>query len=432
MNRIVLIARREWKERIRQRSFRVATLINLAVILVAACVPTAIALIQDDEDETRTIAVVDDAGVNAVNQLRPFVSVSTNEDSIDVRSADFTADQAAAQVEEGAVDAVLTIRRNDDGSLAFEYINEDGEVSDTERIIAAGVVSISTTDQLVRAGVPESEVSQAMAAPEFAVVSSSGDAGDAVEDESVTGPELFVAFIIAIVMFMAIQLYGTWIAQGVVEEKQNRIMEIMINAASPRDLLAGKILGIGAAALTQLVPMLVIGGLAFSLQPRIGDALGVDTASVFSGIDFSDLSIRAVGAFLVFFLFGFILFASLYAGVASMLSRQEDINSAVGPLMIFMMIGYIGAFVALPIPDSLFARIISIFPLTSPFTMAGRMVVTDVPAWEIALSVILLVVTATLGVFVASRIYRVGVLMYGQKPSFREVFRNRKILGTSR
>lgn len=432
MNRILLIARREWKERIRQRSFRVATIINLAVILIAASVPTAIAYFQDDDESPRTIAVVDDAGIDAANQLRPFLSFTFDGSEIGIQPADFPAEEAPQRVEEDTVDAVLTVDRDSTGRLVFQLINEDGETGDIEQIVAAAVVSISTTDQLIQAGVSEQDLEQAMSPPDFSVVSSNGETAEANDEDDIGGPEMFVAFLIAIVMFMAIQLYGTWIAQGVVEEKQNRIMEIMINAASPRDLLAGKILGIGSAALTQLVPMLVVGGLAFAMQPRIGDALGVDTESVFSGIDFSDLSMRAVGAFLVYFFFGFILFASLYAGVASMLSRQEDINSAVGPLMIFMMVGYIGAFIALPIPDSMFARVISIFPLTSPFTMAGRVVVTDVPAWELALSVALLIVTAMIGVFVASRIYRIGVLMYGQKPSFREVFRNRNILGTSR
>jgi ABC-2 type transport system permease protein len=210
-------------------------------------------------------------------------------------------------------------------------------------------------------------------------------------------------------------------------------MEIMINAATPRDLLAGKVLGIGLAALTQLVPMVLIGGIAFALQPRLGDALGVDTSSVFGSIDFGTLGIRAIVGFIVYFVFGFVLYASLYAGVASMLSRQEDLNSAITPLMMIMTIGYIAAFFVLPIPDSLFARIVSIFPLTSPFTMAGRMIATDVPVWELALSIVLLIGTMVMGVLLASRIYRIGVLMYGQKPSFKEVFRNRKMLsGTAR
>ena len=432
MNRIRLIARRELRERVRQRSFKVATAINLIVVLVAALAPTAIAYFQDDSSDEVTIAVIDEANIGAVEQLTPFISGSTDDGSIVLQPATFSADDARERVADGTVDAVLTIRRDDDGSLVFSYVNPDGSIDTNAQLVATGVASIAFSDRLVQEGISPDAIARVTSPPNFSVTSSSGQIGSEIFGSEVDGAKLFIAFLMTIVMFMVIQIYGTWIAQGVVEEKANRIMEIMINAATPRDLLAGKVLGIGLAALTQLFPMLITGGIAFALQPRIGDLLGVDTGSVFSGIDFAEVSLRAVGSFLFFFVFGFILYASLYAGVASMLSRQEDISAAVGPLMVFMVIGYISAFIALPAPNSLLARVVSIVPLTSPFSMAGRTIVTDVPAWELGLSIVLLVATAVVGLLIASRIYRIGVLMYGQKPSFREVFRNRKVLGTSR
>lgn len=430
MNRILLIAKREWHERIRQRSYRIATLINIVVILIAACIPTVISYFQDDSIDTSIVSVIDDAGVNAIEQLAPYVAFESNGDTIELQPASFAFDAAAQQIEDDNVDAVLHVRRGDDGQLAFDYMNADGEMDTTAQIVITGLSALSFSDRLIQAGVSQDQIASVTSAPELAITSSSGEIAD--DDGGISGTRMAIGYVLAIVMFMAIQLYGTWIAQGVVEEKQNRIMEIMINAATPRDLLAGKVIGIGMAALTQLVPMVLAGGLGFALQPRLGDALNIETASLFDGIDFGSLGLTAIGGFLVYFIFGFILYASLYAGVASMLSRQEDITSAISPLMIFMMFGYIAAFVVLPIPDSIFARIVSIFPLTSPFTMAGRMISTDVPAWEVALSLLLLIAAMIVGVLLASRIYRIGVLMYGQKPSFREVFRNRHILGTSR
>jgi len=429
MNRIVLIARREWRERIRQRSFRIATLINLAVVLIAACIPTAIALFQDDSPSATLIAVIDNANVGAVDQLATLFSTGIDS-AVEVVSGDFYSDNVVEMIESGTVDAVLTIERGDDGQLVFEYIDSDGEIDGVDQQIVSGVSVISFADRLEQAGVSEEQFQQAATPPNLTITSSTG----ATESDSddIEGAPLLVAFLIAIVMFMAIQLYGNWIAQGVVEEKANRIMEIMINAATPRDLLAGKVLGIGTAALTQLVPMLIVGGLAFALQPRIANALDIDIDSTFGSIDFGSISVRAVAGFLIFFVFGFILYASLYAGVASMLSRQEDISSAIGPLTFLMTAGYIAAFIALPDPDSLFARVISIIPFTSPFTMAGRLVTTNVPAWELALSIALLISSAAIGLLIASRIYRIGVLMYGQKPSFREVFRNRNTMTMSR
>jgi ABC-2 type transport system permease protein len=428
---VLLVAKREWRERIRQRSFRIATLINIVVILIAASVPTAIAFFQDGSSDSTTVAVIDEAGIDAVRQLAPTVEFTSTDDTISLQPAAFPINEAAQQVENDVVDAVIIIQRGSDGQLEFGYINQDGNMDTTAQVVISSLSALSFADRLTQAGVTPEQIAQATTAPGFSITSSSGEASN--DDEFVDGTTLAIGFVLAIIMFMAIQLYGTWIAQGVVEEKQNRIMEIMINAATPRDLLAGKVLGIGLAALTQLVPMVLIGGIAFALQPRLGDALGVDTSSVFGSIDFGTLGVRAIVGFIVYFVFGFVLYASLYAGVASMLSRQEDLNSAITPLMMIMTIGYIAAFFVLPIPDSLFARIVSIFPLTSPFTMAGRMIATDVPVWELALSIVLLIGTMVMGVLLASRIYRIGVLMYGQKPSFKEVFRNRKMLsGTAR
>jgi len=431
-HRISLIARREWRSRVRERTFRVATGINLALILIAAFLPTIISYFADDSgSHVSDVAVVDTAGVGAIEQLTPYVNTGTDDsDRISLTPASYTPEAAAVAVENDEADAVLTVDRQDDGQLRFTYTNHDGEFDTTAQRIYAGVAAMSLADRLSQAGVSQEQFQQAIAEPDFTMAE--GSISTAGDDDEATGTQFLIAFVITIVMFMAIQLYGTWIAQGVVEEKSSRIMEIMINAATPRDLLAGKVLGIGLAALTQLVPMLLLGGLAFALQPTIADALDIDTAANFGSIDFGSLSVRAVAGFLLYFLLGFILYASLYAGVASMLSRQEDISQAVGPLMIFMMAGYISAFFTIPEPDSLFARVLSIVPLTSPFNMAPRLVVTDVPLWELALSIVLLAGAAVAGLIVAARIYRTGVLMYGQKPSFRTMLTRRNLQSTAR
>src|SRR5690606_10360305 len=116
------------------------------------------------------------------------------------------------------------------------------------------------------------------------------------------GARYAIAYTFAILAYMAVMLYGTWVAQGVVEEKSSRIMEIMINAATPRDLLFGKILGIGMSAMTQLVPTLLIGGIVLSLQQRIADALDISGASILS-IDFGALSLESGGWFIIYFVF---------------------------------------------------------------------------------------------------------------------------------
>jgi ABC-2 type transport system permease protein len=196
----------------------------------------------------------------------------------------------------------------------------------------------------------------------------------------------------------------------------------MINAATPRDLMVGKVVGIMLAGLAQMLPMLLVAGTIFAMQPRIADALGV-TLTATLDIDFAALSTTAVATFLVYFLFGFILYGGLYAGVGSMVSRQEEVNQAVAPMMTMVVISFFAAIITMGLPDSIFARVLFLFPLSSPFVALPRTLLGSPSAGEIALSVGLLVVAAVGAMWLASAFYRAGVLMYGQRPGWKSMWR---------
>ncbi|CAN5615631.1 ABC transporter permease [soil metagenome] len=430
--RIWLIARREWLSRVRERTFRIATIFQIVITLIAACLPTIISRFEGSSSpDSVTIGVINEAGVDLDSQFEPYFADTSSSSGTrySIVPLNLAPLQAEQQVDSGGIDAVLVVARDQAGALTFAYYNADGDLDTVAQQVYVATSALTIADQLQKLGVSADQFNAATAPPNFSV--SGVTVTGASDDDSPTGAEIAIAYICAILMFMVIQLYGNWIAQGVVEEKSSRIMEIMINAATPRDLLGGKILGIGMAALTQLIPMLAIGGTAFALQPRLADALDVSTTSAFSEIDFGSISIRLVGFFSIYFLVGFILYASLFAAVASLLSRQEDVNSAVAPLTMAMMVGYIGATFTIPIPNNTISKVLSIFPLTSPFNMVSRTVTSDVPAWQIAVSIALLLITAIAGVLLAGRIYKVGVLMYGQKATVRSVFK-RGVQSTAR
>lgn len=422
LQRIWLVAKREWSTRFAQRSFRIVTIIQVLGILIGACLPTIIARFSGDSTTVDRVIVVDQSDANIAARMAPLFTVSGDDtataNTVDIQASTDSPDAARQQVTDGKVDAALIVTRGQDGTLAFTYESKDGETDALAQRIYAAAASISMQDRLQQQGVSEQEFTTAAAPPSFAIQAT--DPKDA--DSANSGARYAIGFVFAILMYMAIILYGMWIAQGVVEEKSSRIMEIMINAATPRDLLAGKVVGIGLAALTQLVPMMLVGGIAFALQPRLADALNVTSSSIMD-VDFGAISAEAVGLFTIYFLLGFVLYASLYASIASLLSRQEEVSQAVSPLMTFTIVGYLGALFTISSPEGLPARILSIFPFTSPFAMVPRSIVGNVPAWELILSLVLLAVTAIAGVLFASRVYRVGVLMYGQKPSWRNVLR---------
>lgn len=426
LKRVRLIAMRELWIRLRQRSFQLTTLFQVLFLLVGACVPAIIAIVAgDDEPSMSTILVVDQTDANVLERLQPYVTTTvtidpdTEIDNVNLEASDATTDAARARVDDGEVDGALVATREENDDLAFAYINESGESSAAVDRVYVGVSAIALEDRLARSGVPESEFEAALAPPAFSLQAVDPIAsGEEAEDN---GPQLAVAFVFTVLMFIAIMLYGTWVAQGVVEEKSSRIMEIMVNAATPRDLLAGKVLGIGLAGLTQLLPMLLVGGVAFSLQRRIVDAFGGDLDQL-PNVDFGAISVTAIGWFLVYFLLGYVLYSAMYAALGSLVSRQEEVSQAISPMMTLMFVGYFGSIFTIGTPDSLVARTLSIIPFTSPFVMVPRLVSGNPAGWEIALSIGLLAVTLVLAILFAARVYRIGVLLYGQKPSWKAVF----------
>ena len=217
-------------------------------------------------------------------------------------------------------------------------------------------------------------------------------------------------------MFITILIYGMWVATGVATEKSSRVMELMISAASPRQLLVGKVLGIGGAGLTQYLAIATPAVLVLAFQDDIARALlGPGGA----GLPTGGLTIGLLGAYGVFFLLGFALFALIYAAVGSFVSRPDDLQTLSLPLSLVAMAGYLSALVVLLGGGGVLGRLASFVPPFSPFAMLARLMVSDVQPWEVALSVTILLVTIALVSVVTVRIYATGVLLYGQRPGLR-------------
>jgi ABC-2 type transport system permease protein len=208
------------------------------------------------------------------------------------------------------------------------------------------------------------------------------------------------------------------VATGVAAEKSSRVMELMISAASPRQLLTGKVVGIGLAGLTQYLAIAIpaIGALAF--QDRIADAvLGPALASEAPLVGLTPTLLLAYG---VFFLLGFTLFALIYASMGAFVSRPDDLQTLSLPLSLLAMTGYLAAIVALGGGGGGgLTRLLSFVPPFSPFVMLARVMTGHVEPWEVGLSIALLVGAIVVVAMVAVRLYAAGVLLYGQRPGVR-------------
>jgi ABC-2 type transport system permease protein len=425
--KIWLIIRREYPARVRQRSFVIITALMAVIFVLLACAPTIVQAIRNGKESTTTIAVVDTANPAATpdeiarldQQLR---ADGTNGGAITLTAANGPVDSLRDQVNAGTYQGVLTLARNPAGDLTFDYATKSGTRDATATRIQQAASFLAVQDRLTRAGVDPARQAQIFAPPAFAVSATKAAASAGTQSDTEKNTNRGIAYILDILLYTTIIVYGMWIAGGVVEEKSNRIMEIMINAATPTQLMAGKILGIGAAALTQYLCITIPGAVALASQGRIAQAL-LGTRSGAAALDLTGLSATAVVAFLGFFALGFLLYAGLYAGAGSLVSRQEEVQQIAAPMQVAMIGSFFAALFTLGTPDAPVARVLSFVPFTSPLVMLTRVLVGNPAPWEVALSVAILIVSIALAITLAARIYRIGVLLYGVRPTLRSVWK---------
>jgi ABC-2 type transport system permease protein len=227
-----------------------------------------------------------------------------------------------------------------------------------------------------------------------------------------------------ILIFMIIIMYGTWVAMSVAEEKSSRVMEVVLNAATPFQLLAGKVFGVGLAALIQYAAVIVTGVVALAAMPSV-EATVLGTSAAAMSLP-EGLTPGLLLLFGVYGILGFLLYATLYAAAGSLVSRQEDVQAAVMPMTMISMVGYlVGVYATTGLLDARagWMTVVVQIPFLSPFMMLGRVAAGNAQPWEVPLSLLLLAGSIALAIWVASRIYAVGVLLYGQRPGYRAVWR---------
>jgi ABC-2 type transport system permease protein len=432
------VARREYLARVRGRAFLITTALLAIAVIVLTMLPTILAVVGVGEPPEIAVSVeADDLSTDPVVALQalliaaadpnpggggasPSPSPGAATDGARVRRTD-DPEAAAADVRDGRLDGLLTITRGEDGDLAFEYLSEAGPTNQTRILVTQAATAMTIGDRLERAGISAGESAEIFAPPDFTAVAADPHA---ISDETFGGA-FILAYAVVILTFMAILTYGQWVAQSVAEEKSGRVMELLITAATPRQLLTGKVLGAGAAGLTQYVVIVAAVVIGLIAQGPVSNALGVDGGS----LPFTLPSIHPilVVTFAAFFLLGFILYSTLYAAAGSMVTHIEDVQQAVGPLIFLAMAGYFAAFAGLNDPSADWVRILSVVPFFSPYLMPARVLLASTSPFEVVIALVLLALTVGGAVWVASRIYSAGVLLYGQRVGIRNVLRATRV-----
>lgn len=256
---------------------------------------------------------------------------------------------------------------------------------------------------------------------------------EGIEKEDDAGFRTAIGMVMGVIIFGVLIGYGGWLTRSVIEEKTSRIIEVIASSVKPIELLIGKILGVGALAITQ-IGIWIIAGMGLSAVAAPIAAMFVDSqAQMLDGANemaadpmpFEIPSIEAslIIYFILFFILGFFIYSSLFAAIGSAVDSETDTQQFMIPVMIPIMISYFILFRLVEAPDSGLAVVSSIIPFFSPILMVSRIAITDVPFWQIGLSMVLMIGTFFATIWLSAKIYSVGILSYGKSASFKELWK---------
>jgi ABC-2 type transport system permease protein len=374
-----LVAGREIAARVRDKNFIISSVVIVLVLVGVLGLQVAFS---SGSEETRVGIVGDPAVRAAVEQQGAALDVDVEIVELDDASAGRSA------VEAGDVDGVLVAGDGQEPELLVER-SAGGSL---QAVVQGAVAQLSLAEQLESVGLASLDV------PEVAVTALDPDA-------DADGQRVVVAMIGVAVLYSLLILFGQFVAQGVVEEKASRVVELLLATMKPWQLLAGKIIGLGLLGLAQVLLIAAVGvggALAFDLVDIPGDLVGTAVSVV------------------AWFLLSYAFYAAIFAVAASLVSRQEDLNTVITPTILLLVAALVVAIQAAADPGGTLARVTSYVPGLSPLVMPVRQAAGDVAAWEIALAVVLMLLAIALIVRLGGRIYAGALLRTGGKTKLRE------------
>ena len=430
-SKIGIIISREFNERVHKKSFIITTLLTPLLMVLLIFAPMLISGYTDDN--AKMVAVVDDSGVIAP-QLNSTKEITFEQTALPIE---------IARSEYADYYAVLHIGNNivNNPTDARLYTNGTAAMG-TEHNIASQLTMAVQKEKMKMYNV-EQHVVQELNTPVMPQsLKNSADEEDAESSSAVVASVL--AYVLSFILYMFLILYGAMVMQSVIEEKNNRVLEVMVSTVRPFEMMMGKILGIASVALLQIIIWIVfITGIAYFVLPHVlPDEIltalellkqGVPASALDGGAEMGMLqaimmlsNIKYIGGIiiwlLVFVFGGFLLYAAMFAAVGSAVDSPQDAQQLQTPIMLPIILALFVMLSVINDPSSDMAFWFSMIPLTSPIVMMAR-IPYEIPTWEICLSAALLYATFFIVVWGAGKIYRVGILMHGKKPSLKELLR---------
>ena len=434
MSQVGIIIGREFNERVRKKSFIISTILMPLFVIAMMVIPSLIMVYATGD--AKTVAVVDESGVIA-SQLEStdelvFVPVNTSVDEARRNMDDIF---GILHIGAGVMDNPNDVRLYTNGASAAMV----------EQAIEKNIESIIETEKLKQYDIHDLQTILASVKTSVSLSVFRNDAAseDGAEMSSSTAVSATVGLILGMILYMFLIIYGALVMQSVIEEKSSRVLEVMVSSVKPFQLMLGKILGVAAVAAVQVViwgilicgtcaialPMIIPSDVAESVEALQAGTLDtmntdvdIDMLKIVSTVSDTGYMASIFVWLLLFMVGGYLLYSALFAAIGSSVESVQDASQF---QMIVQMPVIISIFVMMTIindPSSTIAVWCSYIPFTSPIVMMAR-IPSGVPVWEIVVSLVILYATFAAMVWFAAKIYRVGIFMYGKKPTFKELWK---------
>ena len=430
MSILTLIIKREYIARVRNKSFLIMTF--LSPLILVGMILLISYLTQLNSEDKRTIVVVDDSG--------KFETVFFNTDQTTYLNLSDQGLEAGKEVAKGEGYYGL-IHINDNAAVVEDAVTFYGNetpsfsfIGDIEKRIEKKM----TDENLIAQGIDLNTLETAKSSIDVQIENFSGETSSKMSNWVKAGFGGAAGYL----LMMFIIIYGNMVMRSVIEEKTNRIIEVIISSVKPFQLMMGKILGTTLAGITQFSIWVIVGGILLVVLTTV---FGIDASAASAASPAASQAqiiaqdpgmmiellqeiqklplLQLVVGFFIYFIGGYFLYSSIYAAIGAAVDNETDTQQFMLPIIMPLMLGiYVGFFAVIDNPHGTVATVFSIIPLTSPIVMLMR-IPFEVPVWQLALSITLLVASFVFTVWFGSKIYRVGILMYGKKPTYKDLIK---------
>ena len=444
LNRILAIVRREYLERVKTKAFWISTLLVPVFLGAVMIIPAWLASrgggtftvavldftgrfaepIMTELDDmlirsvSTTTETLEDAGVVTGEQagtMGEMVQESILDLSLDTLhpggDPEAARDKAKPRVHASEYDGLLVIPATLPDEGQAEYVSSNVSAFQMLSILERSVSNVMVADRLTAAGLDPEAVGELTRRVDLRTMKL-GAKGQETHDR---GQGFMLSYVFMMIIYMTVLMYGIYVMRGVLEEKSSHIVEVIISTVKPFELMLGKILGIGAVGLTQF--------LLWSIMMVAISAPGVSAAVGMGGLELPAVPAIQIIFFVVYFVLGFLLYGTLYAGIGAAFDTEQEAQNFQGAITMFLVVPLVLMMYILNQPDAPLSVALSLFPFFTPMLMFLRMTLTQVPAIQLAASVVIMGGTILASAWMVGKIYRVGILMHGSKPKLKDMWR---------